>query len=142
MDSSHFSQHNYKYIYIFLGLLQRIILGCFRSHFFQDTEVTKPTLMLYYVCIISEALPCSHQDNDQSHVTQDSPGIHTHFYCEHLTSLYHTDVMCCGQETRRCTCKCPQQKVALLTWVRTTRSHFLILITKQTKWKTAFKTSL
>lgn len=57
MDSSHFSQHNYKYIYIFLGLLQRIILGCFRSHFFQHTGVTKPTLTLYYVCIISEALP-------------------------------------------------------------------------------------
>lgn len=33
-----------------------------------------------------------------------------------------------------------KMRLILLTWVRPTNNHLLILITKQTKWKTAFKT--
>lgn len=33
-----------------------------------------------------------------------------------------------------------KMQLILLSWVRPANNHLLILITKQTKWKTAFKT--
>lgn len=76
------------------------------------------------------------QDDDQSHVTQDILRIDAHFPAD-ISHLSITEVLWSWHVKVSL-----QMKIRLiwLTWARTTNNHLLILITKQTKWKTAFKT--
>lgn len=64
-------------------------------------------------------------------------------YCRHLTSPCHTVGVVQPWHRKACVqMPMSEMQLILLMWVRTTRSHFLTLTTKWTKWKIAFTAGL